>query len=201
MFAPRELSLLVTYTYQLSKTSWLATIYVDLIWLQSQCWTLSQIGHPEFNTIERFEFIIFSKSRWFSIIRGACVYENDSFHNESGVRSCGMIEHQCPVCAFKTLDIHALAGHMSHEHQHKSIARWYAPGDTCLHCNKKFSTRPRLLRHLSYASPKCLTAIRLVHPPMADEEVEALDLADRAITKANKSKGLPLYFASVPASR
>jgi hypothetical protein len=36
---------------------------------------------------------------------------------------------------------------------------------------------------------------------MTDEEVEVLDLADRTITKANKSKGLPLYFASIPASR
>ena len=148
------------------------------------------------------QFICASRSRWFSIVKAACTYDNDHHHfSTDPVLSITNSEVRCPFCTYTTMDVHALAGHVSNAHKHKNLARWYAPASTCNSCHKVFGNRPRLLRHMAYASKPCLTNLVNTSVPLDNSVVEALDAEDLVILKSNKSKGLPIYFATAPVHK
>ena len=64
-----------------------------------------------------------------------------------------------------------------------------------------YHSRPALLKHLSYNSPKCLQHIMQWYPPLNIEDIAALDSADLVKTRKLKAAGRTPTFSGRPASR
>ena len=108
---------------------------------------------------------------------------------------------QCLECGKLCMSAAALQGHMTRSHAKRKIARWYASGCVCCVCMYDFMCRPKLLRHLSKKSSKCLTIMQQYTDPLLDSVVAELDLEDLNYMKANVAKGYPKYYHPMPVRR
>ena len=85
----------------------------------------------------------------------------------------------------------ALHSHMFRSHGVISTYRLWAFTATCPCCLRYFHTRDRLACHFKPQKgvfPECSIKVRLALDPMSREELDALDEAERLVTKSKKAK-------------
>ena len=90
----------------------------------------------------------------------------------------------CKMCGTTCQSRRGLHAHMALKHTLRLRGRFYARGRVCQCCNKTFSNRERLIKHLVRGRPSCLRWLQCHAQPLtADEEA--------ALSKSCRSKGKP----------
>ena len=105
---------------------------------------------------------------------------------------------QCDICQQTFASKCALAMHAHKMHAYRSILRYYAVGDECQVCLKKYHVRHRLRAHLT-TSKTCLETLMACYPAISEQEADALDELDRQST--GWLVGNQGVFASLQAGR
>ena len=126
--------------------------------------------------------------------------------NQSGVtvshgsQQISLHRWRCGLCEMAFASKRALAMHATQAHNYQTVVRHYAIDGTCSNCGKSFHCRARLCAHLRH-SADCLLRIRAAFPPLDEEEIEALNQADRQYASEMKQQGWLPTKACLPAVR
>ena len=132
---------------------WVDVILDDLnvVWQTISC--VAHLGNPFVFADAWFAFIRDSSSAWLSLIpmifsmTSIC---DRSSGNGSVATLAGEVCFSCTLCPAKFGNSKALSAHMRSLHKIRCLQRLYAPGNgRCLVCSTTFSTRLRLIAHLS----------------------------------------------------
>ena len=107
---------------------------------------------------------------------------------------------QCDLCPKTFGSSRALAMHAARTHNYRKKVRYYAVGDECQSCLKKFHTRCRLATHYE-KNERCYQAIMACWPPMPQSIVDSLDLADKEHEATLRREGWWATKALQPACR
>ena len=106
----------------------------------------------------------------------------------------------CGQCGASFSTRRGLLAHGARVHRLRSEARKFVSGTACHACLMDFAARPLALVHVRN-SRACLDTLRSFLPPLAEEEVEALDAADRRLAAGRRRDGRTILWASTPARR
>eukprot|EP00435_Cladocopium_sp_Y103_P009786 s1038_g2.t1 len=88
-------------------------------------------------------------------------------------------QHVCVECGAAFLQASSLAVHQQRKHGARVALRRFVTDGACRACGKWYHTRPRALRHMQLAHPKCWIWHMRRYVPMTLEEASALDEQDR----------------------
>ena len=109
--------------------------------------------------------------------------------------------HKCPTCTAAFASLRALRSHERTKHKKQTDMRLYADSSaTCMCCHTVFSTRLRLIAHLSDARrPSCTEWVAKHGAPLERSVVEGLDAADRDARRVARAAGLTQPRSTKPA--
>ena len=109
-------------------------------------------------------------------------------------------EHKCGECGRLFPSARLLGVHRRAHHGILSEARLYAIGSRCRICQTEFHSLPRLVRHLQ-RHRSCLEQWRVLHGPLAPDDVAAAARAVAAARRDARRQGTPFLAAFLPAHR
>ena len=142
--------------------SWLADMIADLRWLAGYSFCLSELGDPRL-CFGSWKSFIMACDQWIfgSWISGMVSFPMPLMHLLMNSRNTS--DRRLPMKQSLVLFV-ARSGSpsrhwvdMSTVHSFRSCVRACAFDSTCHCCLTNYRTRPKLIRHLSQKSPKCLT--------------------------------------------
>ena len=107
----------------------------------------------------------------------------------------------CDICGHTSSTVALLMSHKYQVHGYRQPARYFCDGSICRGCATDHHTRARLIKHLAYASSKCLNAIMLRVDPITDEQVLQLDEAQATEARQLLRRGLGPTWADRPPRR
>ena len=95
---------------------------------------------------------------------------------------------QCDLCSSTFASKRALAMHAHKAHGYTTKVKFFALGDCCNACGKKYHCRARLCSHLT-TSTNCMETYMSCYPPAPDDVVQQCDEEDRVRRLELKAQG------------
>ena len=190
-------------TQEATKHGWTKLLICDL----SSFWSfhasrLQELGNPQHNSGAWACFIRSWPRQWKELVKmwppSDSTGQGSSFEQartaKAGRSKAKAVLSSCSVCSANFESERALAMHMRFKHQSRSqVGRWCGGDCVCVVCGQGFSTRLRLIAHLTdsrvrFGRQPCHKFIHRF-PMLAAAEQERLDLIDRAARRAAQRKG------------
>ena len=121
-------------------------------------------------------------------------------HGWTGPRKAPEIaaNYKCKECHKCFVGEAQLATHRQRAHGVLVAARRFTIGTTCQACGRDHFTRPRLIRHLQYLSPKCLPWCLRYGKAITEDESRALDIQDAEQILKEKHTGIRSSASRMP---
>jgi hypothetical protein len=172
---------------------WVTTLLSDLRFLKAHSWEYGNMPEPGVDPDVWRSAIIGDCEQWQCEVRGLIFIDSVADTKTEiplHVRTFG-----CDLCPGTNKlwfpSVRALATHKRTAHGQLSDIKRYAGGDgVCLACGTSFSTRLRLVAHVSdRRRPKCRDELLENHQPPPLDEVARLDALDWAYQKETRKRG------------
>ena len=215
--APSPLLALLNAEFHVSRTSWLHTIWDDLLWLRSSHPRFKDFGLPSADLAPWLAEIRKSPGGWKRALRAAILASVSRLQRDvqaarwqervlTMLSSNGLpprrdlpppresAKHRCHFCPaefdeLKSLDVHIRREHFSYTDMARKRVNTY----WCACCMKVCASRSLLVRHITAWKPTCLVFYLKHIAPLPQEELSALAAEETAHNVARARQG---YSAS-----
>ena len=161
---------------------WATQIRKDL----RSCYSISAIAvsllpDPDLQPTLWYELMLSGSDTWRNVVLSVRFFESVCDRSRVDAPDCAVASFQCLACPASFGTSKALQQHSRSKHGARTDRRHYAPADgICQSCNKKFSTRLRLIAHWSDSRrPQCWSWIISNGIPLPARLVAELDNADK----------------------
>ena len=181
-------ALLAIYHDRDGKESWITVVREDLEWFANASAKLEEFRGVELSGWTNFlmaEGVAAGRLFRFIAVEQTQVVVHQA-RTAAAIANPGLMGAQmqgqlfgtyvCAVCGAVFAEYQPYAVHLARAHDRRRVARKYAlEGNQCTSCLQIFSTRARLIDHLSEKNPICAMTAAWHLQPLTDAEVEALD--------------------------
>ena len=137
---------------------------------------------------------------WTEVVQSICFYESVCDKSRSKAYPEVVASFVCSKCNQSFAHSKALQSHVRAKHGIRTDRRLYAAADgVCRACNKKFSTRLRLIAHWSdKRRPKCWSWVLTNATPLPTSVVAELDELDKVQCRQARQIGHTVPLSSGP---
>ena len=187
------------------KLPWVNLVEKDLSGLfASQRFRLSELGDPRQNQAKWLDFMCSFPNGWKQIVRKWVFHESALDRSQQRKMLPKSSSFPCVPCGLFFDSRRALEQHQRSVHgRRSSVKHWANSTGKCVVCGSVFSTRLRLVAHLTesrtrYGKRPCREFLHLF-PPLSGEAVRELDLLDSKARRDARHRGHTQPLSSAPA--
>jgi hypothetical protein len=188
-------ALTLLYHAKRARNSWLASVENDLQWFSTTANSLADYRGASLGTW--INFLQAAPKQTMQLLykiameatAEACKTLHCANNNPDNVMQMGTDTYMCEQCHTSYDTYQQYAVHAAHKHGCRRTARRYAKSNICMICLQAFSSRSKVVDHISEKGEVCALNLAMFGTPMSLEQTAELDAHDHATESTTRRTG------------